>query len=77
VKGGAEATRRTGSTYVFDGLMSSIFLWKGCCCVGVVADTETVDELCIIVSCGSSEGSRGVAHHDEARRSATSADVHQ
>jgi hypothetical protein len=28
--------------------MSSIFLWKGCC-VGVAADTETVDELCMIV----------------------------
>ena len=31
-------------TYVFDGLTSSIFLWKGCC-VGVAADTDTVDEL--------------------------------
>jgi hypothetical protein len=31
-------------TYVFDGLMSSTFLWKECC-VGVAADTETVDEL--------------------------------
>jgi hypothetical protein len=64
-------------TYVFDGLMSSIFLWKGCDCVGVVADTETVDELCIVVSCGSFDSSRGVTYHGEARRSATSADVHQ
>src|SRR5689334_5106936 len=33
-------------TYVLDGLTSSIFLWKGCC-VGVAAETETVDELCV------------------------------
>lgn len=31
-------------TYVFDGLMSSIFLWNACC-VGVATKTETVDEL--------------------------------
>jgi uncharacterized membrane protein YhiD involved in acid resistance len=38
------------STYVLDGLTSSTFLWKECC-VGVAADTETVDELCMLVSC--------------------------
>jgi hypothetical protein len=40
--------REKVGTYVFDGLMASIFLWKECC-VGVAADTETVDELCIVV----------------------------
>jgi hypothetical protein len=40
--------REEVATYVFDGLMSSILLWKECC-VGVAADTETVDELCIVV----------------------------
>jgi hypothetical protein len=32
-------------TYAFEGLISSTLLWKGCC-VGVAADTETVEELC-------------------------------
>lgn len=32
-------------TYVLEGLTSSTFLWNGCC-VGVAAETETVDELC-------------------------------
>jgi hypothetical protein len=32
-------------TYALDGLISSIFLWKACC-VGVAADTDTVEELC-------------------------------
>jgi hypothetical protein len=36
-------------TYVLDGLTSSILRWKEFC-VGVAADTETVDELCILVS---------------------------
>lgn len=35
------------ATYGFEGLISSIFRWKGCCCVGVGADTDTVEELCL------------------------------
>jgi len=43
---------RARVTYVFEGLTSSIFLWKGCC-VGVAADRDTVDELCESVNtCG-------------------------
>jgi hypothetical protein len=57
-------------TYVFDGLISSIFLWKECC-VGVATDTETVDELCISVSRvrGGNTHVVAIAYHDEARRS--------
>ena len=36
---------RRNFTYVLEGLTSSTFLWNGCC-VGVAAETETVDELC-------------------------------
>src|SRR3954447_4894553 len=51
--------------------MSSTFLWKGCC-VGVVADTETVDELYIDVSTRKGcDNELGVAYHDEARRRAS------
>jgi hypothetical protein len=52
--------------YVFDGFMSSIFLWKGCW-VGVAAETETVDELCMTVSLGQKCSS--AAYHSQARRS--------
>ena len=51
--------------------MSSIFLWKGCC-VGVAADTETVDELCMIVRGWEELRQQRVgAYHGEARRSAS------
>jgi hypothetical protein len=55
-------------TYVFDGLTSSILRWKGCW-VGVAADTETVDELCVSVSNVRAMGPSCRAYHGEARRS--------
>lgn len=36
-------------TYDLDGLKSSSLLSNGCC-VGVAADTDTVDELCAVVN---------------------------
>jgi hypothetical protein len=57
VKGWGQEHGR-GTTYVFDALTSSIFLWKGCC-VGVAADTETVDELCmLLMMCGAQQRNR-------------------
>jgi hypothetical protein len=57
--------------------MSSIFLWKGCC-VGVAAETETVDELCATGQYAGRSFDSSVLHTMiRLRRSITSSDVHQ
>ena len=65
------------STYVLEGLTSSIFLWKGCC-VGVAAETEMVDELYASGQyAGRSLRCSSVRTMMKQRRSITSSDVHQ